>query len=355
MTSTTWSIGKQRFLRLIAGLMMRTGLLSIFLFVANRWDFRKRVDYRSGFPVFIGRQNHYRYQILLYHQVNDEQDPFFPAVPVKVFAAQMEILGTYFKVFPLKELVERAEKNDIPPNAVAITFDDGYQDNYENAFPILKQFDFPATIFLATGPLDSKAPLWHDRVFHTFRCTKSESIVIRGEEYRLSSIPGKQVALDAFLRDIRMRNPRDRDDMIQQLTARLGVPGQYPLSAQKLSWKQSAEMSKNNIDFGAHTVTHSILTRMPLSEAAEEIVASKKTAEKHLGVSVQLFAYPNGSSDDFNESLKEVVRESGFLGAVTTLWGTNGVQTNPFELKRVRIWDLDPEISVLRLGWYKFL
>ena len=122
-----------------------------------------------------------------------------------------------------------------------------------------------------------------------------------------------------------------------------------------LSWDEIRVMSWHNISFGAHTVTHPILTRMPLAEAAEEIITSKKTIEKQLQTPIKLFAYPNGSCDDFNDSIKKVLRDAGFLCAVTTIWGTNIVHTDPFELKRIGIWDLDPRISVMRLAWYKFL
>ena len=55
--------------------------------------------------------------------------------------------------------------DDLPENAIAVTFDDGYRDNYLNAFPILKRYSVPATIFLATGVIGSERSLWHDEIF----------------------------------------------------------------------------------------------------------------------------------------------------------------------------------------------
>jgi hypothetical protein len=92
-----------------------------------------------------------------------------------------------------------------------------------------------------------------------------------------------------------------------------------------------------------------------LAEAMEEIAASKHAIEQHVHAPVRLFAYPNGNREDFNEPLKQGLRDAGFLCAVTTLWGTNDRQTDLFELRRMGIWDTDQRLAALRLGWYKML
>jgi peptidoglycan/xylan/chitin deacetylase (PgdA/CDA1 family) len=141
---------------------------------------------------------------------------------------------------------------------------------------------------------------------------------------------------------------------IQKLASELEVSQQKRGNSQKLIWQEIEEMSKENITFGAHTVTHPILTSLPLSEAMDEITASKKVIEEKLKHPVRLFAYPNGSRDDFSEPIKQLLKEAGFMGAVTTLWGANGVHIDPFELRRMGIWDLDPQVSAFKLAWYYF-
>jgi peptidoglycan/xylan/chitin deacetylase (PgdA/CDA1 family) len=286
--------------------------------------------------------------------VNDDQDPFFGGVPIKIFAQQMEMLSRHFNVLPLEELIERARRGDVPANAVALTFDDGYQDNYENAFPILKQFGLPATIFLATGAVDSRTPLWHDLIFNAFRRTKVDSFSLEGKSYPLRTLVERCLALDAFRRHFIDHLSQNRDDLIQQLYIQLRISEQLCSSMEKLSWREIEEMANSKITFGAHTVSHPILTRIPLAEAVNEIIASKKAIEYHLKSPVLLFAYPNGRSDDFNESIKTVLRESGFIGAVTTIWGVNNIHTDFFELRRLSMWGLDSRMCALKLGWYKF-
>src|SRR5262245_35577513 len=345
------SVATKALLRFIARVVTRIGFFPVLLSIVDRWGLKKKTAYRLAFP-FVERRQHRHFQILYYHRVNDAQDPFFDAVPVKVFARQMEVLHEFFNVLPLEELVEAAAKNDVPPNSVAITFDDGYSDNYENAFPILKQFSLPATIFLATGPLDSNNLLWHDKVFESFRQTDAQSITLKGNQYPLMTLSQKRVALHAVLKDLRMHNTRDRNDLIQELTNKLGMTDQCCSGVMKLSWSDVEEMAKHQITFGAHTVTHPILTQIDLAEVENEIMICKNAIENRLMSPVRLFAYPNGNYNDFNETTKVILKESGFLCAVTTLWGTNSICTDPFELRRVGIWEFDAIIFAMKLGWY---
>src|SRR5215510_4923205 len=326
----------------------------IIMTLSEKLIVKKKKEHGFIFP-FVAIRKCQSFQILTYHKVNDDVDHFFGGVPVKVFATQMETLQRYWTVLPLEELVERLYQNDVPPHAVAITFDDGYQDNYTNAFPVLKHYELPATIFLATGSIEAATPLWHESVFDAFRESQVESVIIAAQTYGLRTLPDKQLALRAFLRAVRKCAPQERDDLIRQLSVNLGVLEQSSPGAQKLSWEEVESMAKGSITFGAHTVTHPILTRMPLAEAMEEILASKRTIEQHLHTPVRLFAYPNGNHEDFSEPLKQGLREAGFLCAVTTLWGTNDRQTDRFELRRMGLWDTDQRLAALRLGWYKLL
>ena len=106
-----------------------------------------------------------RFLLLTFHRVNDEGHPFFGGTPVELFRRQMETLRRYFDVWPLGELVDRVrETGQVPLNAAAITFDDGYRDNFTHAFPVLRELGLPATIFLVTRALDccSYVDLNHD-------------------------------------------------------------------------------------------------------------------------------------------------------------------------------------------------
>src|SRR5262245_7394361 len=92
-----------------------------------------------------------KFQVLTYHKVSTDDHPFFEPIHPTLFEQQMRFLKECYRVFPLTELVERGQRGDLPDRAVAITFDDGYRDNYDFAFPVLKRYGLPATVFVATG------------------------------------------------------------------------------------------------------------------------------------------------------------------------------------------------------------
>lgn len=330
----------------------KVGPLSAALAIAERWSIKTRASSGRGFP-FVQRRRTLCFQVLVYHRVNNLKDPIFGGTPVEAFRNQMAALATYFNVHPLEDLVERAKSKDLPPRAVAITFDDGYRDNYEYAFPILKGFGLPATIFLATGAVNGGVPLWHDLVFDAFRRTEIRSIIIDGRDYGLRTQAERRAGVKAFRRYFRNRGFNNRNAVLSELTSKLAVSN-GSFGEQYLNWHQVEKMSKAQITFGAHTVTHPVLTTLPLREVVEEVTTSKETIERKLGTSVRLFAYPNGQRSDFDENIKEVLKNTGFSCAATTLWGNNDEYSDPFELRRIGIWNFNPQLCALKLGGYKF-
>ena len=110
-----------------------------------------------------------RLLILIYHRVHATQDPLFPRdVTAAVFDWQMELISRHLMPLPLDEAVERCMRNELPPLAVAVTFDDGYADNCTVALPILKKHGVPATFFITTGYLNG-GRMWNDTIIETVR------------------------------------------------------------------------------------------------------------------------------------------------------------------------------------------
>jgi peptidoglycan/xylan/chitin deacetylase (PgdA/CDA1 family) len=325
-------------------------LLGVTLGLSKRWAFGRRRQGGRGFPR-VERRRRAQFQILFYHRVNDDEEAICDTVPVRTFAVQMELLKEHFCVLPLLELVEAKERNHIPPNAVAITFDDGYRDNYENAFPVLRRLGLPATIFVTTGSVASRELLWHDQFFDAFAQASVPFVSFNGGRLPLRTVAEKRAAVAVLARQLRKCDPQRRIAELHRLVAELKVPEPDPDRWRKLDWDQIREMAGAGISFGAHTVTHPILTRVPREEAAAEIEESRKALETQLGSRVTLFAYPNGAHGDFDESVKQVLRDAGFRCAVTTVPGVNDTATDPLELRREAMWDPLPQLAALRLAW----
>jgi peptidoglycan/xylan/chitin deacetylase (PgdA/CDA1 family) len=120
-----------------------------------------------------------------------------------------------------------------------------------------------------------------------------------------------------------------------------------------LTWDQVRLMSNNRIDFGGHTVTHPFLSKLTPRQAAWEVSECKRRIEEEVGRPAGFFAYPNGREEDFAASNKEILRNAGYEGAVTTIWGMNYRSTDRMELRRGGPWEEDPALFALKLDWYQ--
>ena len=291
-----------------------------------------------------------RFLVLCYHRVNDTGHPFFDGTPTALFRRQMHVLREGFAVFFLDELVERAARGEVPANAIAITFDDGYRDNYTNAFPILRELSLPATIFLVTDALDDNRLIWHDRVFDAFHRTRVPRLAFDGTEVPLTDLAEKHEALATVLAVLRSSAPSKRDETIDSLLERLGVASPPREGWDKLTWDHVREMNEHGIRFGAHTLDHPILSRVSEDEARRQIRDSKARIESELGATITAFAYPNGRALDFDTGTKRILNEEGFRSAVTTVDGANDAGSDPLALRRVGMWGNDPYLSAIRLA-----
>jgi peptidoglycan/xylan/chitin deacetylase (PgdA/CDA1 family) len=269
------------------------------------------------------------------HRVNDEHDPFFPSLPTAVFAARMEHIARHYVVLPVEELVERIQGGQVPGNALALTFDDGYRDNLTHAAPILARLGLRATIFLVTGYVGTPEMLWFDQLAQAFKtATRSDVSFPEGRLLPLGSTAERLEALAATLHHLKQVPNADRHRGVEQLIRALRPrPAERPKRFM-LSWEEVDALRGLGFSVGAHTVSHPILARLTPDEAWREIHGSKAAIEKTLGLTVRAFAYPNGGPNDYNETTTRLIREADFTCAVTTQHGLNGSVTPPLELRR---------------------
>ena len=346
---------RSRLFNLIAALLYWCGAAKVLHFAANRYQLHWAPP-PGGKRLSIRARDSRNLQILIYHRVNDDGDLFFPGMPRRVFEQQMRYLAGRCHVLRLDEAVNRMRERGLPDNAVAITFDDGYRDNYTHAFPILKSFNLPATIFLATGALEGGEVLWHDRVFSAFRNTQVEMLPKFGEIP--ASLPCRSPVerLQAQGEVLKFLWRCDADalrEWVQTLENLLSVSYRRPANELMLNWEEITTMAEAGIQFGAHTVSHPILSRLSVERARNEIVGSKLAIEKHLHQEVSAFAYPNGTSADYSQATKALAKEAGYLFAVTTEFGANDSDTDRYELRRATPWGGNLQAFALRLGLYK--
>jgi peptidoglycan/xylan/chitin deacetylase (PgdA/CDA1 family) len=283
--------------------------------------------------------------ILLYHRVCDlPRDEDRLAVRPAVFRAQLERVRARM---PIVRLDEPGAKRRGP--AAAITFDDGYADNLEQALPILESLEAPATFFVTTGNVESGREFWWDEL---------DRLVLEGgrpERFRLED-PAHGAEWPSVSREDRVRlfdglharlrhvDAARRERWFEQLRAWAAVPlptrpSHRPLAVEELRRLAASPWAA----IGAHTVTHTPLSALDREAQREEIEGSKRRLEQWLGRPVTLFSYPFGERRDFTAESVRLCRAAGFQRTAANLPGTCHRWTDPQRLPRhvVRDWPAD--------------
>jgi peptidoglycan/xylan/chitin deacetylase (PgdA/CDA1 family) len=318
--------------RSVASALGRTGLL-VPVSLAAGW-----VAGRRGF------------QVLTYHRVNDERDPFFPSVPTDVFERHMAFVARTYCVLTVEDLAERARRDAIPRQALAITFDDGYRDTLTHAAPILARYGLAATVFLTTGLIGGHVMAWFDRLALGFKTARVGAVVAPwGERLVLGSPAAQLQALERALGYFKRVPDHDRERGLESLLG--GLDGGDPASVKNpmLTWDDVHALEGLGVSIGAHTVSHPVLSRVSPERAWAEIRGSRDMIQSVCGRAPRAFAYPNGQPADYTETVQRLVREAGFACAVTTRFGLNRRETPPYELRRGGPWEHDLATFAVKL------
>jgi peptidoglycan/xylan/chitin deacetylase (PgdA/CDA1 family) len=246
----------------------------------------------------------------------------------------------------LTEAAERLQSGaDLPPNSVAITIDDGYRDFYATAWPVFSAYRLPVTIYVVTDFLDRRIWLWIDQVHYAFR--HSTQCAFRMElprgatlEFALGSEEQRRLAARQTCEALKLLPNEDRLAALKSLPHLLAlqltpVP---PAGCEPLTWDEARKLVSQGVEFGAHTRTHPILSRVKSPAGLkDEIAGSKRRLEEVLAVPVRHFCYPNGAERDISVEAVETVRSAGYQTAVTTTTGLNAPGADLFRLRRIGV------------------
>lgn len=273
-----------------------------------------------------------------YHRVGPNNNAWlYPPTSSSDFDKQMKYLKKTSKIIPLSKLAELIQEGKPLEEKIAVvTLDDGYKDNYLYAFPIFKKYNIPATIFLVTGHIDTGNLFWFDKVKYQIFNTKLKRFELEGfGDFSLNSIDDRLKLFFIISNKLKKISDEKKNDLLEKLVNIFNVDVPHDLGRDVyLSWAEVKEMSEGGVEFGAHTVNHPILTRISLDQANFEILQSKKDIEKRLNKSVNTFSYPNGTIEDFNKEIIEIVKNSGYSCAVTGISILNYSKTNLYKLGR---------------------
>lgn len=286
--------------------------------------------------------------ILIFHRVRESRDALFPdEMHASAFRDRMRWIREWFNVLPLDQAVAALAARSLPERALAITFDDGYADNFTVALPILREFDLPATFFVTTAFLDGGL-MWNDTVIEAVRRAQGPDLDLAALDcgvFALDSAAARRATIDALLARLKYLPYEDRLERTNAISVSVGGS---PPRGLMMSRDQVRELAAAGMVIGGHTVTHPILARLNEGAARREIVDGRDLLEAITRQPVRLFAYPNGKpGGDYGSTHARMVRELGFSAAVSTSAGVARAGDSLFELPRFTPWDA----TATRWGW----
>lgn len=305
------------------------------------------------------RSRRVRPAILMYHRIIEPGcDPWRLAVSPEHFSQQLDVLKAERQPFTMAEFIERFETGRLPDNAVAITFDDGYIDNYENALPRLERSGLSATLFLVTGQVGKAEPFWWDELAqmilaHQEACTRS--FPLEGEEVLLDwgapaagvqgwcawepAFDGRHTAFLKLWTVLQRTSAEVRIDALARLRHLFGG-GDHEADRVMTLAELERLTAKGAFRIEAHSVTHPALTALGEAERDREVRQSRADCEKLFSQTVPGFAYPYG---DMGPEVRETVIACGFDWACSTRYGAVSAASDRYALPRMPVADWSGE------------
>jgi len=301
----------------------------------------------SGLTALSRHITRNRPAILMYHGLtNNPGTQDWTQVPIDDFRNQMRHIRESYHPVALSRLVMALENGRIEPHSVAVTFDDGYQSNYELACPILREFDIPATIFVTSGfisqPEKHNRYLWPDFITAMLKTHEGHTLDLGKyglDQYDLTSPRNIYASREAICQRLKSIAAAGTNRIIVDLYEKYGGGLDHDrfVDYRPMTADQIRELASGGlITIGAHSRSHSILSRLSPDKLEDEITGCKHDLKALSGVEVNEFAYPNGRWEDINRDVYEITARS-YNCAVTTVAGLNSFGHDKYLLRRLGI------------------
>jgi tetratricopeptide (TPR) repeat protein len=324
-------------------------LLADILFNSNLVNLFRRLPLRN------------KLLILNYHRLRPNDPQFSTAFDDGVysvdsgeFARQIKWLKHNTLILSEKDLLDQYQNGSFTPPqtsapSVMITFDDGYLDNYTLAYPILKYYEVPAILFVATQMVHARQIAWWDVIAYLIkRCTKP-FIRFDGRQFPMGDQRKEAIAF------FQMRMKQEKYEHTKYLLSELSEACEVALPAPELqdkellTWKEIREMAQHHIAIGSHTHTHRVLSTLSPSAQKEEMILSKLIIEENIGQPVLSISYPVGEPHYITAETSVIASVSGYLLGFTSNTGVNDWRSiQPYGIKRtVRLIEKVSTVSLL--------
>jgi peptidoglycan/xylan/chitin deacetylase (PgdA/CDA1 family) len=280
-------------------------------------------------------------RVLTYHRVDAPEahpwlDPGLISATPESFQAQMKYVAANYEPVSAADVVhafEHRASHVLPTRAVLVTFDDAYSDFEKNAWPVLKQYRIPTTVFVPTAfPNHPERLFWWDRLFHALQTTSARELNSPIGCFQFSTASERRAAYKALKNHFKTVHHERAIAEVDRICRELGISPQTNIV---LDWDGLRRLASEGVTLGAHTQNHPIMNSITLEELQSEVMGSLHDLTRELGSAPQTFAYPSGIH---NEAAVSVVERAGFKLAFTTRRGINEIQrADRLRLQRINV------------------
>ena len=303
----------------------------------------------------LGRQNRAPWResllILMYHRVLPPDHPELPIIQPgmvvypETFGMHLRMLKERFEVVHLGDwLAQWTSDKPLPKKACAITFDDGWRDNYDHAYPVLQAAGLPATIFLVSDKVGTPGTfwpeclariIWNGGLGHAPAIWNSPTFAWLQQlvtTYPFGQRPATRNEIDAIIQQCKRFTDAELYQRLARMESHIAAV-QTGVTPDLLDWDQVNEMARSGlVRFGSHTRNHVRLSNAIDGQVLlDEIQTSRRVIEAHTHQTADIFCYPNG---DYTPEVKRLVQDH-YQAACTTKRGWNDARSDRYQLRRI--------------------
>lgn len=279
--------------------------------------------------------------ILMYHSIVEDPEHTRNTIGVsqsqRDFDAHIRTLASRFAPVTVDQVIQFVQEGQpLPSRAVAVTFDDGFCDNYDSALPVLKRYGVPATFYILVNAVETGVPPWYCRLNFAFRTTtrREWNDTEWNRTYKFETAEERKAALNRAWEIGAKMVGSAQEEFVRQIEKLLEV--EPPGPGLMLTWDKVRALKEAGHNIGAHTLSHPNLAHVSAEDAQSEILGCKQRLEETMGGPVHHFSYPHPAlNPQWSPQTLRITREAGFKSAVLTTRGPVRRGDEPLALKRI--------------------